>query len=171
MEPDWGGAYNEYDGDHFGEVIWAEFAGDSQPGDRYYDNNGFKTDFNVYGKLNYYFSSSFNTYLDLQYRTVSYRFLGLRIDGNSGEVNDLTQRDRISFFNPKAGFVYRFTDGQRAFASLSVGGKEPTRRDYVESTEESRPDPERLYDYELGYHGDFGRYSLGVNLYYMLYKD
>jgi len=166
-----GGAYNEYDGDHFGEVIWAEFAGDSQPGDRYYDNNGFKTDFNVYGKLNYYFSSSFNTYLDLQYRTVSYRFLGLRIDGNSGEVNDLTQRDRISFFNPKAGFVYRFSDGQRAFASLSVGGKEPTRRDYVESTEESRPDPERLYDYELGYHGDFGRYSMGVNLYYMLYKD
>jgi iron complex outermembrane receptor protein len=166
-----GGAYNEYDGDHFGEVIWAEFAGDSQPGDRYYDNNGFKTDFNVYGKLNYYFSSSFNTYLDLQYRTVTYRFLGLRIDGNSGEVNDLTQRDRISFFNPKAGIVYRFADGQRAFASLSVGGKEPTRRDYVESTEESRPDPERLYDYELGYHGEFGRYSLGVNLYYMLYKD
>jgi iron complex outermembrane receptor protein len=166
-----GGAYNEYDGDHFGEVIWAEFAGDSQPGDRYYDNNGFKTDFNVYGKLNYYFSSSFNTYLDLQYRTVTYRFLGLRIDGNSGEVNDLTQRDRISFFNPKAGIVYRFADGQRTFASLSVGGKEPTRRDYVESTEESRPDPERLYDYELGYHGEFGRYSLGVNLYYMLYKD
>ncbi|WP_372906145.1 TonB-dependent receptor [Rhodohalobacter sp.] len=166
-----GGAYNEYDGDHFGEVIWAEFAGDSQPGDRYYDNTGFKTDFNVYGKLNYYFSSSFNTYIDLQYRAVTYRFLGLRIDGNSGEVNDLTQRDRISFFNPKAGIVYRFADGQRAFASLSVGGKEPTRRDYVESTEESRPDPERLYDYELGYHGDFGRYSLGLNLYYMLYKD
>jgi iron complex outermembrane recepter protein len=51
-----GGGYNEYDGDHFGEVIWARFAGDSDLGDRYYDNNGFKTDFNVYGKLNYYLS-------------------------------------------------------------------------------------------------------------------
>jgi iron complex outermembrane recepter protein len=167
----YGGGYNEYDGDHFGEVIWARFAGDSQLGDRYYDNNGFKTDFNVYGKLNYYFTSSFNTYLDLQYRAVTYRFMGLRIDGNTGEVSDVTQRDRINFFNPKAGFVYRFAEGHRAFASVSVGGKEPTRRDYVESTEDSRPDPERLYDFEAGYKGSFGRVNAGVNLYYMLYKD
>lgn len=166
-----GGAYNEYDGDHFGEVIWAEFAGNSQPKDRYYDNNGFKTDFNAYGKLNYYFSPSFNTYLDLQYRAVTYRFLGLRVDGESGEINDVTQEDRINFFNPKAGVVYRFADGQRAFISFSMGGKEPTRSDYVESTIESRPSPERLFDYEVGYQGDFERFTLGANLYYMLYKD
>jgi iron complex outermembrane recepter protein len=166
-----GGGYNEYDGDHFGEVIWARFAGDSDLGDRYYDNNGFKTDFNVYGKLNYYLSPSLNTYLDLQYRTVTYRFMGLRIDGETGEVSDVTQRDRINFFNPKAGVVYRFGEGHRTFASVSVGGKEPTRRDYVESTEDSRPDPERLYDFELGYQGSFDRLELGLNLYYMLYKD
>jgi len=166
-----GGAYNEYDGDHFGEVIWAEFAGDSRPGDRYYDNNGFKTDFNIYGKLNYRLTPDFNAYLDLQYRAVTYRFVGLRIDGNTGEVSDLTQRDRIDFFNPKAGFVYRLTEGHRAFASVSVGGKEPTRRDYVESSPESRPSEERLYDFELGYRGNSDRYSWGVNLYYMLYED
>jgi len=166
-----GGGYNEYDGDHFGEVIWARFAGDSDLGDRYYDNNGFKTDFNIYGKLNYYLSSAINAYVDLQYRTVMYRFLGLRIDGETGEVNDVAQRDRINFFNPKAGLVYRFADGHRAFASVSVGGKEPTRRDYIESTEESRPDPERMYDFELGYHGSLSRLDVGVNLYYMLYRD
>lgn len=166
-----GSGYNEYDGDHFGEVIWARFAGDSDLGDRYYDNNGFKTDFNVYGKLNYYLSPSLNAYIDLQYRTVTYRFLGLRIDGETGDVSDVTQRDRINFFNPKAGFVYRLAEGHRAFASVSVGGKEPTRRDYVESTEESRPDPERLTDFELGYHGSFNRFDVGVNLYYMLYRD
>ena len=166
-----GGGYNEYDGDHFGEVIWARFAGDSDLGDRYYDNNGFKTDFNIYGKLNYYLSSSLNSYIDLQYRTVMYRFLGLRIDGATGDVSDVTQRDRIQFFNPKAGFVYRFADGHRAFASVSVGGKEPTRRDYIESTETSRPDPERLYDFELGYQGSISRMDVGVNLYYMLYRD
>jgi len=166
-----GGGYNEYDGDHFGEVIWSRFAGDSELGDRYYDNNGFKTDFNVYGKLNYYLSPSLNTYLDLQHRTVTYRFVGLRIDGETGEVSDVTQRDRINFFNPKAGLVYRFGDGHRTFASVSVGGKEPTRRDYVESTEESRPDPERLYDFEFGYQGSFDRFEAGLNLYYMLYKD
>ena len=166
-----GGGYNEYDGDHFGEVIWARFAGDSDLGDRYYDNNGFKTDFNIYGKLNYYLSSSLNSYIDLQYRTVMYRFLGLRIDGATGDVSDVTQRDRIQFFNPKAGFVYRFADGHRAFASVSVGGKEPTRRDYIESTETSRPDPERLYDFELGYQGSISSMDVGVNLYYMLYRD
>ena len=166
-----GGGYNEYDGDHFGEVIWARFAGDSDLGDRYYDNNGFKTDFNIYGKLNYYLSPTLNTYLDLQYRAVSYRFVGLRIDGQTGDVSDVTQEDQIQFFNPKAGLVYRFADVHRAFASLSVGGKEPTRRDYVESTEDSRPNPERLYDLELGYSGLIGPLDIGVNLYYMLYKD
>jgi iron complex outermembrane recepter protein len=166
-----GGGYNEYDGDHFGEVIWARFAGDSDLGDRYYDNNGFKTDFNVYGKLNYYFNSRLNAYADLQYRAVTYRFLGLRVDGETGEVSDVTQRERIDFLNPKVGLVYRFAEGQRAFASFSVGGKEPTRRDYVDSSLDSRPDPERLYDYELGYTGRFNRIELGVNLYYMLYRD
>ncbi|MEX2462989.1 MAG: TonB-dependent receptor, partial [Balneolaceae bacterium] len=166
-----GGGYNEYDGDHFGEVIWARFAGDSDLGDRYYDNNGLKKDFNVYGKLNYYLNPSLNIFADLQYRSVTYRFIGLRIDGESGEVSDVTQSERINFFNPKAGFVYRFSDVHRAFASLSVGGKEPTRRDYVESTVDSRPDAERLYDFELGYNGLFGPISVNLNLYYMYYKD
>ena len=166
-----GGGYNEYDGDHFGEVIWARFAGDSDLGDRYYDNNGFKTDFNVYGKLNYYLRPQLNIYADLQYRAVTYRFLGLRVDGETGEVSDVTQQERINFLNPKAGLVYRFADGHRAFASFSVGGKEPTRRDYVDSSPDSRPDPERLYDYELGYSGSFSRFEVGVNLYYMLYRD
>lgn len=166
-----GGGYNEYDGDHFGEVVWARFAGDSDLGDRYYDNNGFKTDFNVYGKLNYYLTSDLNLFTDLQYRAVTYRFLGLRADGTTGDIEDVTQRDRINFFNPKAGLVYRFSDGHRAFASFSVGGKEPTRRDYVDSSVDSRPDPEILYDYETGYSGTFNRIDLGVNLYYMQYKD
>lgn len=166
-----GGGYNEYDGDHYGEVIWSRFAGDSDLGDKYYNNNGFKTDFNIYGKLNYYLTSQFNAFADLQYRTVGYEFLGLRIEEGTGEVEDVTQKDRINFLNPKFGVVYRPAGGQRLFASLSVGGKEPTRDEYVESSRESRPDPERLFDYELGYDGTFERFHAGVNLYYMDYKD
>lgn len=177
MQENWdlvlGGGYNEYDGDHFGEVIWARFAGDSEHEDRYYENNGFKTDFNVYGKFNYYFSDALNTYIDLQYRTITYRFLGLRIDESDGDqvIDELQQQDRINFFNPKVGFVYRFNDQNRAFASLSIGGREPARRDYIESTPESRPDPERLYDYELGYIANNDRFRAGVNIYYMNYVD
>ncbi|MEX0663054.1 MAG: TonB-dependent receptor [Balneolaceae bacterium] len=166
-----GGGYNEYDGDHFGEVIWSRFAGDSDLGDQYYNNNGFKTDFNVYGKLNYYFTDDFNLFTDLQYRTVSYKFLGLQVNDQTGSIEDVAQQDRINFFNPKVGLVYNLADGHRTFASLSVGGKEPTRSDYVDSSVDSRPDAERLFDYEAGYSGTFNRFDVAVNLYYMLYKD
>jgi len=37
-----GGSYSHYDGDHFGEVIWAEFASQSEIRDRYYDGNSVK---------------------------------------------------------------------------------------------------------------------------------
>ncbi len=168
-----GGGYNEYDGDHFGEVIWARFAGDSEYEERYYDNNGFKTDFNVYGKFNFRLSDPLNAYLDLQYRNVVYRFIGLRVDESGGgqEIVDVEQRAGIGFFNPKAGLVWRFSPNHRAFASVSIGGKEPTRRDYVESSPESRPREERVVDYELGYAASWQNASAGVNLYYMDYKD
>ncbi|MEX1268984.1 MAG: TonB-dependent receptor, partial [Balneolaceae bacterium] len=166
-----GGGYNEYDGDHFGEVIWARFAGDSDLGDHYYDNTGFKKDFNIYGKLNYYLNTQLNAYADLQYRNVGYRFLGKRVDQQTQEIFDVTQNDQIRFLNPKAGLVYRFADDQRVFASFSTGGKEPTRSDYVDSSPESRPDAERLYDYEVGYSGQFDLFEAGINLYYMQYKD
>lgn len=168
-----GGGYNEYDGDHFGEVIWARFAGESEHEDRYYDNNGFKSDFNIYGKANAYLTDRLNTWVDLQYRNVNYRFVGLRLqDINGGqEIVDLEQEVRLHFFNPKAGIVWRPTEEQRLFASVSMGSKEPTRRDYIESSPESRPDPEYLIDYEAGWFGRFGQADLGVNLYYMNYRN
>ncbi|MEX2586027.1 MAG: TonB-dependent receptor [Balneolaceae bacterium] len=168
-----GGAYNEYDGDHFGEVIWARYAGESMPEDRYYNNNGFKTDGNVYGKFNYYLRDGLNTYVDLQLRRVTYQFLGLRVEETQGgqEIRDLEQQVTLDFFNPKVGLVWQVNNQHRLFASLSVGSREPGRRDYVESTPESRPSPERLYDYEVGYEGEFERFRAGLNLYYMDYRD
>ncbi len=71
-----GGGYNEYDGDHFGEVVWAEFLGNTNVENRYYDNNAFKTDGNVYAKAQYYFTDNLSGYLDLQVRRVTYDFLG-----------------------------------------------------------------------------------------------
>lgn len=48
-----GGGANRYDGDHFGEIIWARIAGDTEIRDRYYDNNAVKDDRNVYAKATY----------------------------------------------------------------------------------------------------------------------
>ena len=41
---------SRYDGDHFGEVIWARVPGESQPGDRYYFGNGDKRETTVFAK-------------------------------------------------------------------------------------------------------------------------
>ncbi len=161
-----GGGYNEYDGDHFGEVIWARFAGDSDIRERYYDNNGFKTDGNLYAKMSWNFTDRLTVYGDAQVRRIYYRFLGF--DRN---LENVTQDDELWFFNPKAGVVYRPQDGHRLYASFSVAGKEPTRREYVRSTPDSRPNKENLYNLETGYQAQFGRGYAGINLYYMHYDD
>lgn len=75
-----GGAFNQYTGDHYGEVIWSRFASNSELGDRYYENNAKKNDFNIYGKVNYTLDKwLFN--VDLQYRTLHYK-----IDGNDDKI-------------------------------------------------------------------------------------
>ncbi len=65
-----GGGWNSYNGDHFGEVIWARFAGNSMIRDRYYDDDSKKTDFNVFGKINYEISQNWRLFGDLQFRNV-----------------------------------------------------------------------------------------------------
>lgn len=164
-----GGGLNKYDGDHFGEVIWARFAGDSEFEERYYDNNGIKTDFNIYGKAQYFISEKLSSYLDLQFRTISYEFDGVDIQ-NSNVVN-IRDTDDLTFFNPKFGLSYLMSEGNRLFASFGVASKEPTRDEYVESSRASRPEAETLYNVETGYRGDFGDFFVGVYGYAMLYED
>ena len=48
-----GGGYNYYEGEHYGEVIWAQYASTGEIRYRYYDNVGKKKDFNTYLKVNY----------------------------------------------------------------------------------------------------------------------
>jgi iron complex outermembrane receptor protein len=161
-----GGGYNEYDGDHFGEVIWARNAPGLDIRDRYYDNNGFKTDFNVYAKLNYDLSDRVNVFGDVQLRGIGYRFLGF-----DRSLNNIEQEVNLTFFNPKAGLVYRISDGQRAYVSYSVANKEPVRREYTQSTPETRPEHETLNDLEVGYRVDRVNWSGGANVYFMDYNN
>jgi len=168
-----GGGYNEYDGDHFGEVVWAEYLGNTDVENRYYDNNAFKTDGNLYAKLQYYFTDNLSGYVDMQTRHITYDFLGKdkqQAPGGGQQIVDVQQTDRLTFFNPKAGLVYR-QGNHRLFASFSVGNKEPTRDEYVNSTPENRPQHETLYDWEAGYKAEFDRFFAGVNLYFMDYKN
>lgn len=166
-----GGGIHQYDGDHFGEVIWARNAGDSEIGDRYYDNVGNKFDANLYGKFNYELSDKVNAYADAQIRTINYNFVGLFNDQSTMSLVPIEENDKLTFFNPKMGLVYRDYDGDRAFISFAVASKEPTREEYVNSTRQSRPTQETLYNVEAGYHKEFDSFYAGANAYGMFYKD
>ncbi|MBK7384560.1 MAG: TonB-dependent receptor [Flavobacteriales bacterium] len=76
-----------------------------------------------------------------------------------------------TFFNPKAGVLWKVNATDKAYASVAVANREPDREDLVETTPESRPRSEQLVDYELGYERRSARFSGGVNLYYMDYRD
>ncbi|WP_257658422.1 TonB-dependent receptor [Parapedobacter lycopersici] len=160
-----GGAYNEYRGKHFGEVIWAQYASNSALGDRYYEDDAVKKDFNIFGKAEYRIDQ-LNLFADFQYRRVAYTFLGF--DRN---LIQLDQTDYLNFFNPKVGVSYQFDNNSNVYASLAIGNKEPIRKDYTESSTNSRPRPERLKNVEAGYRITGRNFNLGANGYAMLYRD
>ncbi|MCX2573614.1 TonB-dependent receptor [Pedobacter sandarakinus] len=163
-----GGAYNEYKGKHFDEVVWAQFANYDGSGStryRYDDNDAFKTDFNIFGRANYQINQ-FNLFADLQYRRVYYSYFGISPDGMPGQQNAT-----LNFFNPKAGVTYNFNDNSNVYASVAVGNKEPNRRDFTDSDINSRPKPEHLTDFEAGYRTQFSNVTLGANGFAMIYKD
>ncbi len=161
-----GGGYHYYDGLHFGEVTWARFASGSEKDQEYYNNDAQKSDFNIYSRFNYELLPGLHAYLDLQYRRVGYEFLGFNRQGENVE-----QSVALHFFNPKAGLFYQIDERSEAFASFAVANREPNRNDFVETTADSRPEPETLYDTELGYEYRWPRAGLRLNAYYMFYRD
>ncbi len=161
-----GGAANEYRGGHYGEVIWARYAGDSEIRQRYYDNDATKRDVNNYLRANYALTDRWSLYGDAQLRYVNYEFIGL--DEN---LRLLQQDAGHTFFNPKAGVVYLPSRGTRAYLSFGVAQREPNRNDFVDSPVSTRPIPEKLYNTELGFFRTLQRVNYGVNLYHMAYRD
>lgn len=161
-----GGAWNTYDGDHYGEVIWAEISGNAKIRDRYYDNNGFKTDFNIYLKGSYEITNSFSLFGDIQFRNIDYSL--------SGVDSDLQQIDgkyNYQFINPKIGINYALADKTSIYASYSVGNKEPSRGDFLDNINNEIPMPETLHDFEVGYRKTADKVLLNTNFYYMNYKN
>ncbi len=161
-----GGAWNNYIGKHFGEVIWARYMSNAEQEHRYYDNEGEKMDFNIFTKFNYELTEELSAYVDLQYRRVNYEFLGFDNDGTN-----VTQTDELNFFNPKAGLFYTLKNNSSLYASFAVANREPNRSDYTESTPSSRPVHETLYNTELGYNKKWSKAFIGANLYHMFYKN
>ncbi len=159
-----GGSYSNYDGDHFGEVIWArQFASESSIRDRYYFGNGKKTDFSAFAKATYALNSEIDFFGDLQFRNVGYKTSGLTSDLVNMRINE-----SYSFFNPKVGVSYQLASSSSIYASYARANREPSRSDF-----ESNPDvkPEQLNDFEMGWRYNNQAVMLNINSYYMQYNE
>ncbi len=162
-----GGGWNTYDGDHYGNVIWARLLGSADPHHEWYNNNGLKKDFNLFGKYNVQITEKLNLFADLQFRRIDYR-----IDGIDDDLRDISQQHAFNFFNPKAGIFFIPEPNQKVYLSFATANREPNRTTYTDTdTETYQPTHETLYDLELGYDYSSAGFKGGANFYYMHYKD
>lgn len=174
-----GGSYSYYSCPHWGELDWMQ---DLEPelyrSKRWYDNDVDKQDANLFARANWQAASGLHLFADMQYRYVHYKAWGVNDNFHSAEVGmqPIDVDETYRFFNPRAGIRYAPSEHHDLHFSFAVAQKEPTRSDFTDRylyAAEGTPTPssERLYDYELGYAYTSLRFSAGVNLYYMKYKD
>jgi len=156
-----GGGLNQYKGNHYGKVIWAEigFPKDHE----WYNLDALKTDFSTYAKWRYRLLTNLHIFGDLQYRNINYKIDGFRKNPT------LIAHNKYNFFNPKAGLTYT-RNNWMAFASYAVGNKEPNRDDF-EASATATPKHETLHNIEAGVQHRKNRYSWGATVYYMNYKN
>lgn len=157
-----GGSYSYYTGDHYGEIIWAEYASNSEIRDRYYESNTKKTDSNIFAKLNYKFNNQWALFVDVQGRFTSFESNGLTSDRVPLNVDE-----NYAFFNPKTGLTYQINEANSLYFSYARANREPNRNDY----ENGISNHESLNDFELGWRINKETFKINTNLYYMQYKD
>ncbi|WP_299890316.1 TonB-dependent receptor [uncultured Lacinutrix sp.] len=156
-------SYSSYHGNHFGEVIWAQYASNSEIRDRYYEGDGDKYDFSSFAKATYQLNDKLSLYGDLQVRSVNYDTSGLTSDQVPFAIDKT-----YSFFNPKAGLSFNLNDKNNFYFSYARANREASRSDF-----ESNPDikPEQLNDFELGWRHTSQTFTFNANAYYMLYNE
>ena len=158
-----GSSYSEYDGDHFGKVIWAQNSSNTEVGDRFYDGNGIKKDFSNYLKTTYQINLNISLYGDIQIRNVKYE-----TSGSTSDILDFSLNKSYSFFNPKAGLNYAFNSDNNLYFSFARANREPTRSDFENNADIQ---PEKLNDLELGWNYSKKNFHISTNFYYMQYKN
>jgi iron complex outermembrane recepter protein len=162
-----GGGYNVYDGNHFGKVIWAQNAGNSEMNHEWYRGTGLKKDLNFFAKYNYELVENLKLFADFQYRKIDYDITGIDDD-----LRDLTQSHSFEFLNPKVGINFQLDEQQNIYANYARANREPNRDNYVDADPKGKqPTFETLNDFEAGYKYNTSKLALGVNVYYMMYQN
>lgn len=172
-----GGSWSYYSCPHWGTLDWVDGVESGRIGGRWYDNDVNKQDANLFARASWSVARGLRLFADLQYRYVSYEAWGVNDNYVSKEVGmqPIDVDKQYHFFNPRAGISYTPAERSNFYFSFAVARKEPTRGDftdrYMYAEANTYPSSEKLSDWELGYSYTAPRLTLGINLYYMKYKD
>jgi len=162
-------ALNNYDGKHYGTIIWGKYLDTISPNYKWYSGVGTKWQGNIVASLGYTYKGWF-AYIDLQYRYINYN-----ITGTNDKRYDITQKHIWeNFVNPKLALSYSWKKRKTehtTYFSFAVANREPTRSDLVNARPEKTPLPETLYNFELGYTLNTHKFRFNANTYYMLYNN
>lgn len=162
-----GGGWNQYTGEHYGDVIWA-LDGGVPDNHRWYDLDAQKNDLNLYAKIEQKAGEKLMLFGDVQYRNVAYNIYGFR-DNPAIEAIPV-----YNFINPKAGVTYFIAKNnskiEKLYASVAVANKEPNRNDF-EASPVNQPQHEQLYDAEVGYDRTVSKLHINANYFYMHYRN
>lgn len=162
LEIIFGTSVSYYNGGHFGEIIWAQYASNSQIREHYYNSNTKKNDANIFGKLTYKLTNKWMLFTDLQGRFVRFKTAGITSD-----IIPININKNYSFFNPKAGLTFKANNSNSIYFSVAKASKEPNRIDFEYGVNTA----EKLTDFELGWRYKSQNVAVNTNIYYMKYKD
>ena len=173
-----GGSYSFYGSPHWGTLDWVDGVPEEVYQGHWYENDVEKHDANLFVKLNWEMAKGLHLFADMQYRYVGYTAWGSNDNYNweTSEMQPINIDKDYHFLNPRIGLNYHFAGRHDLYASFALSGNEPTRADFTDrylfsADQDSTPNPEYLYDYEVGYRYAAPRLQLGLNLYYMFYRN
>ena len=115
---------SHYEGDHFGEIIRADFI-ENDRSQRFYSSSSKKKDYSAFTQWNWTVNNWLVT-ADVQVRHIDYT--------TAGTDNDLTSFDvdeQYFFVNPKLG-LQRSIGNSRIYGHFAIGQREPVRSDFID---------------------------------------
>ncbi|MRI63452.1 TonB-dependent receptor [Ornithobacterium rhinotracheale] len=165
-----GVAANKYVGDHYGEIIKVINHPEYKQNGYYYENEANKVEISGFVKFLQKIGKV-DLFGDVQIRNISYD--GKYKNGGENDAEEFRPFDEsYNFLNPKAGITFNINNFENVYFSYGLTHREPKRADILNAiAEQTDIKPETLHDFELGYRIEKPYLNLGVNAYYMRYKD
>lgn len=163
--------YYRYQREHYmDERVSTHFA--NIPADEYYDNFGYKNDFEFFANNNFDLDK-FQIGVNFQYRFVDFSYRDV-LTNTYVSANELGTK--WNFINYGFNVEYNPNSANKIYIRYAVASREPTRTDMFGGYEFypgelTTNKAERSYDVEAGYVVVSNKIEANINLYYMYFKN